>query len=329
MTNWRIENPNKDQPSFYPGQQGVTILPRLVANCLMCITAMVWGATFIAQKTGMETIGPMGFTFGRYLIGAGVIIPLALYEARRINLLETLKKDRRLNFAAFGLGLMMFGGIGLQQTALLYTSVANAAFLTALYVPLVPLIAAFFLRRHVPMNIWPAVLLSMAGSYLLSGTSSLDAQFGDLLIIGGAIFWSGHILLIQYVLEKVAAPFQLSVYQSLVTALLAGVIMVPVESPQLADFLPMWPQLIFAGVMAVGIGYTLQLVAQRHTPAAAAAVILSLESVFAAIFGWWLLDEKLVIIAVIGCLLIFIAVIIAETLSADRIKRYVMAIVSR
>ena len=109
----------------------------------MCITAMVWGATFIAQKTGMETIGPMGFTFGRYLIGAGVIIPLALYEARRVNLLETLKKDRRLNFAAFGLGLMMFGGIGLQQTALLYTSVANAAFLTALYVPLVPLIAAF------------------------------------------------------------------------------------------------------------------------------------------------------------------------------------------
>jgi drug/metabolite transporter (DMT)-like permease len=304
-------------------------LSRFVANCLMCITAIVWGATFIAQKTGMETIGPMGFTFGRYLIGAGIIIPLALYEARKVSLRQALKKDQKLYFGVFGLGVIMFGGIGLQQTALLYTNVANAAFLTALYVPLVPLIAAFFLRRHVPLNIWPAVLLSLTGSYLLSGSSSLDAQFGDLLIIGGAFFWASHILLIQHVLEKIAAPFQLSVYQSLVTALLAGMIMVPLENPQVADFLPMWPQLVFAGVMAVGIGYTLQLVAQRHTPAAAAAVILSLESVFATIFGWWILGEQLAILAVVGCVLIFIAVIVAETLSAGKIKRYVRIVLSR
>ena len=304
-------------------------MTRFVANCLMCITAIVWGATFIAQKTGMETIGPMGFTFGRYLIGAVVIVPFALYESRKINLIAALRKDKQLGFEAFGLGAVMFGGIGLQQTALLYTNVANAAFLTALYVPLVPLIAAVFLRRHVPLNIWPAVLLSMAGSYLLSGNSSLDAQFGDLLIIGGAFFWAGHILLIQHVLEKIAAPLQLSVYQSLVTALLAGIVMVPLEAPHHSDFLPVLPQLAFAGVMAVGIGYTLQLMAQRHTPAAAAAVILSLESVFAAVFGWWLLGEQLVSLALIGCALIFIAVIIAETLSESAIKRYVRAVLKR
>jgi len=304
-------------------------LSRLIANCLMCITAIVWGATFIAQKTGMETIGPMGFTFGRYLIGAAVIMPFAWVESRRINLISTLRNDRQLAFEAFGLGAVMFGGIGLQQTALLYTNVANAAFLTALYVPLVPLIAAIILRRHVPLTIWPAVLLSMCGSYLLSGTSSLDAQFGDLLIIGGAFFWAGHILLIQHVLEKVAAPLQLSVYQSLVTALLAGLIMVPLEAPHPMDFLPMMPQLVFAGVMAVGIGYTLQLVAQRHTPAAAAAVILSLESVFAAIFGWWLLGEQLATIAIIGCVLIFIAVIVAETLPEATLKHYVKAVMKR
>ena len=304
-------------------------MTRFVANCLMCITAIVWGATFIAQKTGMETIGPMGFTFGRYLIGAVVIVPFALYESRKINLIAALRKDKQLGFETFGLGAVMFGGIGLQQTALLYTNVANAAFLTALYVPLVPLIAAVFLRRHVPLNIWPAVLLSMAGSYLLSGTSSLDAQFGDLLIIGGAFFWAGHILLIQHVLEKIAAPLQLSVYQSLVTALLAGIVMVPLEAPHHSDFLPVLPQLAFAGVMAVGIGYTLQLVAQRHTPATAAAVILSLESVFAAVFGWWLLGEQLVSLALIGCALIFIAVIIAETLSESTIKRYVRAVLKR
>lgn len=295
----------------------------------MCITAIVWGATFIAQKTGMETIGPMSFTFARYVIGSCVILPFALYEAKKINLFNALKNHPKLNYAAFGLGIMMFGGIGLQQTALLYTNVANAAFLTALYVPLVPLIAAFFLQRHVPLNIWPAVFLSLAGSYLLSGTSSFDAQFGDLLIVGGAFFWAGHILLIQHTLEKIAAPFQLSVYQSLVTAILAGVIMMPLENPQVADFLPMWPQLAFAGIMAVGVGYTLQLVAQRHTPAAAAAVILSLESVFAAVFGWWLLGENLSLLAISGCLLIFIAVIVAETLSADKIRRYVKAVVTR
>lgn len=292
----------------------------------MCITAVVWGATFIAQKTGMETIGPMGFTFGRYLIGAAVIVPFAFFESRKINLINILRKDKKLWLETFGLGTIMFGGIGLQQTALLYTNVANAAFLTALYVPLVPLIAALFLRRHVPVNIWPAVLLSMGGSYLLSGTSSLNAQFGDLLIIGGALFWAAHILLIQHVLERVAAPLQLSVLQSLVTALLAGLIMVPLEAPNAMNFLPMLPQLTFAGVMAVGIGYTLQLVAQRHTPAPAAAVILSLESVFAAFFGWWLLDEQLVLIALVGCGLIFIAVICAETLSEDAIKRYVKAL---
>ncbi len=304
-------------------------MTRFVANCLMCITAIVWGATFIAQKTGMETIGPMGFTFGRYLIGAVVIVPFALYESRKINLITALRKDKQLRFEALGLGAVMFGGIGLQQTALLYTNVANAAFLTALYVPLVPLIAAVFLSRHVPLNIWPAVLLSMAGSYLLSGTSSLDAQFGDLLIIGGAFFWAGHILLIQHVLEKIAAPLQLSVYQSLVTALLAGIVMVPLEAPHHSDFLPVLPQLAFAGVMAVGIGYTLQLVAQRHTPATAAAVILSLESVFAAVFGWWLLGEQLISVALIGCAVIFIAVIIAETLSESTIKRYVRAVLKR
>ena len=159
VTNWRDKNPIK-KSAFISSRS-----PRkhhLVPFC--CKLPDVHyrhrlGATFIAQKTGMETIGPMGFTFGRYLIGAGVIIPFALYEARKVNLLQALKKDQSLNFAAFGLGMMMFGGIGLQQTALLYTNVANAAFLTALYVPLVPLIAAFFLRRHVPINIWPAVLL--------------------------------------------------------------------------------------------------------------------------------------------------------------------------
>ena len=287
----------------------------------MCCAALFWGATFIAQKTGMETIGPMGFTFGRYVIGALALLPLAIRETGKTNLLQAMREDKRLCVGALCLGVFMFGGIGLQQTALLYTNVANAAFLTAFYVPLVPLIAALFLRRHIPLNIWPAVIVSLVGSYLLSGTSNLTAQFGDLLIIGGAFFWAGHILLIQWVMKQINAPFQLSLLQSIVTAIIAGLFMVPLEMPAPADFLPMLPQLAFAGIVAVGLGFTLQLIAQRYTTAAAAALILSLESVFAAFFGWWLLGEKLVFIALLGCSLIFLSIILAELVSEHHLKK--------
>ena len=116
-------------------------MTRTLANFLMCCAALFWGATFIAQKTGMETIGPMGFTFGRYVIGSAALLPLAIYEATKINLFQRMKLEKSLRIGAVGLGVFMFGGIALQQTALVYTNVANAAFLTALYVPLVPLIA--------------------------------------------------------------------------------------------------------------------------------------------------------------------------------------------
>ena len=184
-------------------------------------------------------------------------------------------------------------------------------------------IAALFLRRHVALNIWPAVVISLIGSFLLSGTSNLEAQFGDLLIVGGAFFWAAHILLIQKIMTQINAPFQLSALQSIVTAVIAGIIMLPLESPSPGDFVLMLPQLAFAGIVAVGLGFTIQLVAQRHTTAPAAALILSLESVFAAFFGWWLLGEELVIMAIIGCVLIFIAVILAEVVSERQIKTIV------
>jgi drug/metabolite transporter (DMT)-like permease len=182
------------------------------------------------------------------------------------------------------------------------------------------LIAALFLRRHVALNIWPAVVISLLGSFLLSGTSSLDAQFGDLLIVGGAFFWAAHILLIQKIMTQINAPFQLSAVQSIVSAMIAGIIMLLLESPSPGDFVPMLPQLTFAGIVAVALGFTIQLVAQRHTTAPAAALILSLESVFAAFFGWWILGEVLVFNAIIGCVLIFIAVTLAEAVSERQIK---------
>ena len=127
-------------------------------------------------------------------------------------------------------------------------------------------------------------------------------------------------MLIQKIMTQIDAPFQLSALQSIVTAVIAGIIMLPLESPSPGDFIPMLPQLGFAGIVSVGLGFTIQLVAQRQTTAPAAALILSLESVFAAFFGWWLLGEGLVFIAIIGCAMIFIAVILAEVVSERQIK---------
>ncbi len=297
-------------------------MPRYAANLLMCCAALVWGVTFVAQKTGMETIGPMAFTFSRYLVGALALLPLALFEARKVNLRQSTGSDIKIRLGAIGLGVLMFGGMAFQQTALLYTSVANAAFLTGLYVPLVPLIGAFILRRYVAFNVWPAVGLSIMGSFLLSGTSNIQAQVGDFLTMAGAVFWAGHILLAQWVMRKVNAPFQLSFLQAMVTAVLAGILMLIFEAPAPMDFLPVLPQIAFAGFVSVGIGFTLQLVAQRHTTASAAALILSLESVFAAIFGWWLLGESLVVTALIGCGLILLAIFVAEIVTAGRFKSF-------
>lgn len=282
------------------------------AHGLMLLAALIWGTTFIAQSTGMETIGPLGFTAARYVIGAIVVLPIAIWEMRKTSFFEIASKDRKILWQGIGLGVLMFGGISLQQTALLYTKVANAAFLTALYVPTVPLLGWLLARTPIARKIWPAILLSLIGSYLLSGSNSLLSQWGDFLVIVGALFWGGHIYLIGIVTKNVEAPFQLSVLQCVVCAILAGIPMLIFEQPAAGDFLPVMNQLLYAGVLSVGVAYTLQLVAQRYSNATTSAFILSLESVFAGFAGWIFLSEILNLSALTGCIMIFIAVCIAD-----------------
>ena len=291
------------------------------AHGLMLIAALIWGTTFIAQSTGMETIGPLGFTAARYVIGAFVVLPVALWEMQRTSFFQLAKANKTLLWQAIGLGVLMFGGIALQQTALLYTKVANAAFLTALYVPTVPLLGWVLARNPIARKIWPAILLSLIGSYLLSGSNSLLSQWGDFLVIVGALFWGGHIYLIGIVTQKVEAPFQLSVIQCVVCAILAGVPMAIFEQPAPGDFLPVMNQLLYAGVLSVGVAYTLQLVAQRYSNATTSAFILSLESVFAGFAGWIFLSEILNLSALTGCIMIFMAVCIADVVPDSWFKK--------
>ena len=287
-------------------------MSHMSAHLLMLLAAFIWGTTFIAQTTGMETIGPMGFTMARYMIGTVAVLPLALYEARSISLTSHMKSSPKQMWQAIGLGVLMFGGIGFQQTALQYTQVANAAFLTALYVPCVPLLAWLMFRTRIMPKIWIGLMLSIAGSYMLSGGTDVLAQWGDILVIAGALFWAGHIVLIGVVTQTIKAPFQLAFLQSVICAGLAGILTYSFEKPDFADFLPVMPELIYAGFFSVGIAYTLQLVAQRYASATLAAFILSLEAVFAALSGWILLGQTLTTLALIGCITIFLAVLLAN-----------------
>jgi len=208
----------------------------------------------------------------------------------------------------------MFGGIALQQTALLYTQVANAAFLTALYVPAVPIFLLIFLRQPVASRIWLALILSLCGSWLLSGTTNPLSQWGDFLVATGALFWAGHIILIGLVMTKLKTPFQFAFVQNVLCVLFGLVPTILIESPYLSDFLPVLPELFYAGLFSVGIAYTLQMIAQGYASTTLAAFILSLESVFAAISGWLLLNQNLSWLAISGCTLIFVAIIIADVL---------------
>ena len=287
----------------------------------MLIAAFIWGTTFVAQTTGMDTIGPFAFNTARYLIGAIALLPLALIERRNLDLQVHLQTDTRLRYQTLGLGVMMFGGIALQQTALLYTQVANAAFLTALYVPAVPIFLLIFLRQPVASRIWLALILSLCGSWLLSGTTDLLNQWGDFLVATGALFWAGHIILIGIVMTKLKTPFQFAFVQNVLCVLFGLVPTILIETPNLSDFLPVLPELFYAGLFSVGIAYTLQMIAQGYASTTLAAFILSLESVFAAISGWLLLNQNLSWLAISGCTLIFVAIIIADVLPAHWFRR--------
>ena len=296
-------------------------MSRSVSHALLLLTAFIWGITFVFQTTGMETLGPFGFSAFRFLIGSIAILPIAIWEYQRVNLWalsvksspEIIEKDR--NFILWGsvfLGVIMFTGSALQQVSLGITSVANTAFLTTLYVPLVPIFGFVLFQKNIGKWRWLAVGIFVIGSWMMSGVSPKEAVIGDIMVIIGAIFWALHIMLVGWLAQRTNAPFQLAFVQTVITAILSFIILFIYETFTMADVIAVLPELLFAGVMSTGLGFTLQLVAQQHCSNAAAAILLSLEGVIAAFAGWILLDQAMVAIAIVGAALIFIAVLVVE-----------------
>jgi len=285
-------------------------MSRPVAALLLLVATMLWGLGFIAQKSVSEALGPFAFTGARYLLGGLVVIPIALWEAKRV----ARPLSRRHWIVTAALSLIFLGGTVLQQQGLATTTVTNAGFLTGLYVMFVPLIAFLVMRQPPHAILLLGVPMALVGIYMLNGGRLDSLNQGDLLMIGGAVFWAMHILLLGLIATQTARPITVSCITFLLAGLVATGLSPVFETTTVADLTAQWLPILYAGVASTAIGFTLQAVGQQHVPPANAAIILSAESLFAALGGALLLGERLPLMGYAGAALIFAAIVLVEVI---------------
>jgi len=276
------------------------------------LCTFIGGTTFIAQDTGMDTIGPLTFNGTRFFIGFLSIIPFALiFEKKKIA--KEISINRKLFFKLlFWVGLFLFLGTYVQQTALLYTGVANAAFFTIFYVPMVPIILFLFYSKSPHWSIWLSVLFCIAGVYLLSDFSNADVRLGDGLVILCALFWSLHIIFIGNFIKVFNLPLFFGALQALIVSVISFIFAIFFETITFTNILNEYTSIIYAGALSGGIAFTLQIYAQKNISAAPAAIIFSLEGVFAAAAAWIILDQILGLNNIIGCFFILVGVVLSQ-----------------
>ena len=279
------------------------------ADALLMLTALIWGSAFVAQRAGMAHMGPLLFNGIRFALGALVLLPWVLRRPARTAAGRRSLRSDLLQGGALA-GLVLFLAATLQQVGLVYTTAGKAGFITGLYVIIVPLLGLCWGHRP-RWGGWAGAGLAATGLYLLSVTGRLDFAPGDLWVLAGAFFWAVHMLVLGRLSPRME-PARLACTQFAVCAafsLLAGTLFETITLPAIRGAaLP----ILYGGLVSVGVAYTLQVVAQRHAPPIHAAVILSLEAVFAALAGWVLLGELLSLRALVGCGLMFAGMILAH-----------------
>ena len=283
-------------------------MTRLQANSLLLLSGAIWGAGFVAQSTAMEAIGPLWFIGLRFALAALVAAPLALWEHRKAE--APMPKSSLRNF--LWIGLALFAGAVTQQVGLLSTSVTNSGFLTGLYVVFVPVLTVIFLRRKPHWIIWPGALMATFGIFLLSGGHLAGLSNGDFLTITCAVFWAIQLILVGQFSASTGRPMAISLVQFSVCAVLgcaAGAVFEPLNLAAVTNALP---EILYAGIFSSGVGFICQVVGQRYTTAPQAAIFLSSEALFAALFGVLLLGETIAPIGYAGCAIIFAAMLIVE-----------------
>ena len=283
---------------------------------LVCalITTFIWGTAFIAQDTGMDNIGPLSFNAARFFVGFFTILPIALIFERK-SIIQNINSNKNVFFKYLILmSVSLFLGTYLQQTSLLYTNVANAAFFTVFYVPLVPIILYVVYKSTVHWSIWPSIILCILGVYFLSDFSDSKILIGDGLVIICSFFWALHIIFAGKFMEKFNIPIFFASLQAVLVGTYSLILASIFPNINLSNIFLEHYSIIYAGVFSGGIAFTLQMYAQKNIDEAPAAIIYSLEGVFAALAGWIILNQILDMNNIIGCFLILIAVLMSQIL---------------
>jgi len=279
--------------------------------CLIGCT-LIWGTTFIAQDTGMDNIGPFTFNCVRFFVGFLAVAPfLYIFEKKKISHQIKNKTNQFLKLM-IPVGVFLFLGCIFQQVSLLYTDVANSAFFTIFYVPMVPIIVYFLFSEKLHWSIWPSVLACVIGGYFLSDVDDAAIRLGDSLVLIGALFWALHIIYIGKIIDLFDLPFFIALLQNLIVATLSFILVVIFEEFDFSKIKLETIEILYAGILSGGAAFALQLFGQRNISAAPAAIVMSLEGVIAAIAAWIILNQILGLGNIIGCSLILGGVLLSQ-----------------
>lgn len=283
------------------------------ANLLMLLAAAIWGFAFVAQRVGMETMGPHWFNSLRFFIGVVALIPVVMFiESNKSKTQKQVPKSslKALLLGGLAAGVLLFIGATFQQVGLQYTTAGKAGFITGMYIFFVPLIGLFF-GMKTGLGTWVGAVIALMGLYLLSINEDFTLSKGDTLQLICAVAFAGHVLMIGYLASRIDTV-KLSLIQFFVAAVLAMGLALYFEQLTWHMISSTAVPLLFAGVMSTGIAYTLQTVAQQHAHPSHAAIILSAEGVFAVIGGFLLLNEVLPAQGLIGCGLILVGMLLSQ-----------------
>ena len=298
---------------------------KLISNLMLLLTAIIWGTAFVAQSAAHEHISAFLFNAARNIVGAIVLIPYILISniynkskfynkdfSDKENLIKpaSFKFNKTLIIGGILCGIALFGGSTFQQFGIKYTSAGKSGFITALYIIFVPAFG-IFLKKKVPFKIWICVLIAILGFYFISIKEGFIINKGDLLTLICSVFFTLHILIIDYYSPKVDGV-KMSCIQFFIAGVISLIFSLIFENPQISNLFAAWKQILYVGVLSSGVAYTLQIVGQKNTDPTTASLILSLESVFAAIAGWLVLNQSLSYREAIGCMLVFTAIIITQ-----------------
>lgn len=284
---------------------------QIKGSLLLFLAAIIWGVAFVAQSVGMDYVGPFTFNCVRTLIGGIVLIPCIVFLNRgKVKKKTNFTEKKRLLLGGICCGIALATGSTLQQFGIMYTTVGKAGFITAFYIIIVPILG-LFLGKKCGLSVWISVVIALAGLYFLCITDGFSIGKGDIYVFLGAIAFSIHILVIDY-FTQFNDGVKMSCIQFFVCGILCFVPMMLFEHPEISMILLAWKPILYAGVMSCGVAYTLQIVGQKNMNPTVASLILSLESVTSVIAGFLVLHQNLSHRELIGCGLMFIAIVLAQ-----------------